>query len=56
MSMYGDDDIGCSKNNLRYEIDDFLENFLEKYPVSELMQVVTDAISLQEYMQTQKDE
>ena len=52
MSMYGDDDLGCSKNNLRYEIDDFLE----KYPVSELMQVVTDAISLQEYRQTLEDE
>lgn len=52
MSMYGDDDIGKSKEYLRYDIDDFLE----KYPISELMQVVTDAISLQEYMQTQKDE
>jgi hypothetical protein len=52
MSMYGDDDLGCSKNDLRYEIDEFLE----KYPISELMQVVTDAISSQEYRQTLEDE
>ena len=40
MSMYGDDHYGMSKEYLFNEI----EEFLEEHPISELLEVVADAI------------
>lgn len=40
MSMYGDSPKGCAKN----EIYDVIRDFLEKYSISELLEVVTDCI------------
>lgn len=50
MSMYGD--TNWVKNNLYGEI----ESFLEAYPISELLQVVTDAIESYEYLQSKNSE
>lgn len=40
MSAYGDSPKGCDKN----ELYDVIRDFLEKYPISELLEVVTDCI------------
>ena len=44
MSMYGDDHYGQQKNDLLYEI----EQFLEEHPVSELLEIVADAVERKE--------
>ena len=40
MSMYGESDYSCEKNNLYDEIKYFLEN----HPISELLKIVADVI------------
>lgn len=51
MSMYGEDgSTGYAKEDLRSEID----NFLESYTISEMMEIVIDAIKYKEY-QLEKD-
>ena len=44
MSMYGDDHYGQQKNDLLCQI----EEFLEEHPVSELLEIVADAIERRE--------
>ena len=41
MSMYGDDENGTRKNDLHYE----MVRFLEDHPVSELLEMVANAVS-----------
>ena len=40
MSMYGESDYNCEKNNLYDE----LKYFLEEHPLSELLEIVTDVV------------
>ena len=40
MSMYGDSDYNCEKNNLYDE----LKYFLEEHPISEMLQIVADVV------------
>ena len=50
MSMYGDDK--WDKNNLYGEI----KSFLEAHPISELLEVVMDAVENYEYLKLKSDE
>lgn len=50
MSMYGDSN--WAKNDLY----DVIKTFLESYPISELLQVVTDAVESYEYLKSESDE
>lgn len=47
MSMYGDNQ--WIKNDLY----DVIKSFLEAYPISELLQVVTDAVESYEYLKSE---
>ena len=46
MSMYGDDSYNQQKNDLLFVI----EEFLQEHPVSELLQIVADAVEREEML------
>lgn len=50
MSMYGD------TNWVKNDLYDEIKSFLEVHPISELLQVVTDAIESYEYLKSEDGE
>lgn len=50
MSIYGD------TNWVKNDLYDNIKSFLEAYPISELLQVVTDAVESYEYLKLENDE
>ena len=50
MSMYGE------TNWVKNDLYDEIKSFLEAHPISELLEVVTDAVESYEYLKSESDE
>ena len=50
MNMYGE------TNWVKNDLYDMIKSFLEAYPISELLQVVTDAVESYEYLKSEDGE